>query len=174
MAERDPTPDSPDAVTDAPKRGRWRMLLLLIPVVLLPAVGGGYIAYEQYPHLLATATSFGFGTDDAEADADKPIEYGQFIELEGLIVNPAGTDGKRYLMVNIGLEGPSEDVLAEVQSREVVVRDTILKVLGRRSVTELSDVALRNELKAEILDAVNAITRKGKIDRMYFTQYVLQ
>lgn len=170
-------PDAPaaDAVADAPKP-KSRFLLLLLPLALLPALGGGYLAFAQYPRLVAAAAAFGVGTDDAEEadDKDAQIQYGQFMELEGLIINPAGTDGKRYLMVNIGLEGPDESILTEVKEREIVVRDTILKVLGRRSVGELADLGQRSMLKSEIVNAVNAVTRKGKIERMYFTQYVLQ
>ncbi len=170
------TPDTPgEAVTqEAQSSGGGRLLtrLLLIALTLGPTAAGAWLAYFYYP-TLAQATEQFSGTN-RDTTAAKPIEYGQFMELQGLIINPAGTNGTRYLMVNLGLESANSGVLEELKGKEVVVRDTILKLLGQRTVEELADISLRTQLKQELREAVNAVLRKGKIDRVYFTQYVLQ
>jgi len=84
------------------------------------------------------------------------------MELQGFIVNPAGTDGTRYLMINLGLESAKGDVLEELKEKEIVVRDTVLKLLGQRTVEELADISLRAQLKKELREAVNGILTKGK------------
>ncbi len=56
----------------------------------------------------------------------------------------------------------------------MVVRDTIIKILGTRTVDELANIESRTALKDEIRLAVNGILTEGEINRMYFTQYVLQ
>ncbi len=153
-----------------PKK-KSRFWLILVPVVLLAAGGGAWVAYSQYG-LLAGATTALAGADSTDADA--PIEYGHFSEIQGLIVNPAGSAGRRYLMVNVALESESEKVLEELAEKEVVVRDTILKVLGLRTVDDLAAIEQRPALKEELRGAVNAVLHRGKVTRLYFTQYVLQ
>ena len=164
---------TPDQKTDK-KKGKG-MLMLLIPAILIPVLVGGGLAYTKYETLAVLGMKVGldFGTKTAEEEP-KPVQYGEFMQIDGMIINPADSQGKRYLLVSVGLESHDAAVLEEVKQKEVVVRDVILKVLGDRTVDELANVALRNELKDNIRGAVNDVMRQGEVDRMYFTQYVLQ
>ncbi|MEM7383323.1 MAG: flagellar basal body-associated FliL family protein [Verrucomicrobiota bacterium] len=72
------------------------------------------------------------------------------------------------------METTEPAILETVTAREMVVRDTIIKILGTRTVDELANIQERNVLKDEIRLAVNGILTEGEISRMYFTQYVLQ
>lgn len=144
--------------------------MILLPFLLLGMAGGGWVAYSQYP---VFASVLG-GSTNPEEEVEKPIEYGEFMELENMIVNPAGTQGKSYLMIKIGLESPNGSALQEITERQVVVRDTLLNILSTRTVDELSSIELRIEIKQELREAVNRILQKGEVSRLYFTQYVLQ
>ncbi len=174
MAEE--TAPAPDEAADAPVAdedagrgiGFW---LVLAALVVVPALGGSWLAVSQYGWLARTASSF---QGDAPSQNGEPVEYGAFTELENLIVNPAGSRGERYLAVSLGFEAADDAVLAELEEREVVVRDALLRLLSDHSVEELSTVAQRDSLKGKLLGAVNARLREGAIDRIYFTRYVLQ
>ena len=165
-------PDSPpepsgNAVTDdAPASGR-RFLLLVLGLVALALLGGGGLAFTQYG-LLAQAAPGG-----AEADDARPA-YGAFTELKGLIANPAGTGGTRYLAVSIGFETDGPEVIAELERKEIVVRDAVLSRLSQRTASELSAIDRREALKEELRATVNDVLQEGAIRRLYFTQYVLQ
>ena len=176
-------PNAPDAaaalpggVADDPKGGgKKKILLLLLPLLLVSAGGGGYLAYAYYPQMATVAAYVGlFSTGEEEQDPDAPIEYGQFHEVRGLVVNPAGSDGSRYLMVHIGFESSSEAVITELTDKDVVMRDTILKLLGEETVASLADISQRTRLKEALREAVNEILSEGEVQRLYFTQYVLQ
>jgi len=139
---------------------------MLLPLVVLAGALGGWVALNR----AAPA-----GPDAATAEAAAPpIRYGQFAKIDGLVVNPAGTDGSRYLMVTVGLESASGKVLKELGEKDVVLRDAIITVLSSKTVAELASVAQRDALREEIRAAVNARLRGGEVDRLYFTQYVLQ
>ena len=176
MAE--PTNSTPDADAEvvAPEKKKRGGLLLLLPFLLLPAAGGAWLAFTQYARLDQVAEAAGLNAEPAEEEGEEEsaIEYGQFTEIQNLIINPAGSDGRRYLMVNVGLETGEPKVLTELGEKDVVVRDAIIKLLGSRRVEELADIDLRGELKEELCDTVNAMLREGSVSRMYFTQYVLQ
>ena len=76
-------------------------------------------------------------------------------------------------MVSLGLETNEGSILESVTEREMVVRDTIIKILGNRTVDELASIDERTTLKSEIRHAVNSIVAEdGEINRLYFTQYV--
>ncbi len=171
MAE--PTPPG-DAVK--PKR---TFKLLLIPLALVALVGGGALTATQYPALAGVMHRVGGSGDAAETDesgstGDAPVEYGVFAQIDGITVNPISTDGTRYLLANIGVEAAEEVTLQEVKERDIVVRDTIIKLLSARTVENLSSMEGRSTLKDDVRGAINSTLRKGQIDRVYFTQYVIQ
>jgi flagellar FliL protein len=156
------------AEVGAKKKGKF--ILILLPLILLGLGGGGFLAYSQYVPLVAMMR------DEAPAgeDAGEPVEYGEFTELDNLIVNPAGTDGTRYLMIKIAFESDKAKALEEITEKDVVVRDAILRLLQAKTVEELAAIEQRDELKEEVRRGINEILEKGKITRLYFTQYVLQ
>ena len=164
----------PDAVAGEEKKGKG-FILILVPVLLLSLAAGGYLAYSQYSKLTQAAAVIGqdFGSEE-EQDNTEPVEYGEFTELQGLIINPSGTEGRRYLMVNVGLETGNAKVLEELEQKDIVVRDKILQLLSLRTVPELSDIALREEIKEQLLTEVNSVLEEDRVTRLYFTQYVLQ
>ncbi|HET6567159.1 MAG TPA: flagellar basal body-associated FliL family protein [Rhodothermales bacterium] len=180
MAEQDkPDSDETNTEEDGPRPARSAktgFIAVLVASVLLPATAGGWIAYTQYDRLVATAASVGFqiGTKDVDEGKHEAVEYGQFMQIENMIINPAGSSGKRYLLVSLGLESQDPLVLEEIKRKDVVVRDTVLKVLGIRTMDELADINRRNELKHEIRDAINGVLSEGTVSRLYFTQFVLQ
>ena len=156
-------------------KGRTLFLIMIVLAVLGPIGAGAYLTYSNYERFAAIAMAAGvnLGTEDAEGQ-HKPIQYGQFIQLSDMVINPTGSSGKRYLLVSLGLESQNPVTLEEIAAKEIVVRDTILKVLGLRTVDELADINRRGELKHALREAVNAIVHEGQVDRMYFTQFVLQ
>ena len=161
--------DGAEVGEDAPK-GKSRFLMILIPLILLGVGGGGVVAYSQYMAI----TTMGYESPVEEEEGAEPVEYGEFMEMENLIINPDGSSGKRYLMVKIGLESDKAKALAEVTAKDVVVRDAILRNLSARTVEELASIEQRESLKDSLRAAINAILEEGEVTRLYFTQYVLQ
>ncbi len=148
--------------------------LMIIPLALCALVGGGFVTFTQYP-LVARVVATKDSGDAAEAEEAKvPVEYGAFHQFDGFTVNAVGADGSHYLMVNIGVEARKESILEELKGREIVVRDTVIKLLSARSAEELAILETRSVLKDQVRQAFNGILSEGTVDRIYFTQYVLQ
>ena len=152
---------------EAPPKKKGKAVLVLVPVLLAATVGGGWLGVSRAAAPAATEEA----AEEAHAEDEEPPS---FSELQGIVVNPAGTDGQRYLLVNAGFEMKDPATVEELGTREIVVRDAIVGILSRQTVPELSDVRRRDALKAEILAAVNETLREGEVKRFYFTQYVLQ
>lgn len=180
MAEQN-RPETTDAVgeqgmTEANEKqtSPGLFIKLILPLFAIASMGlGGWLAYDQYENVdkIVSATEETFSSMWGEPTG---VQYGEFKELNDIIVNPAGTNGQRYLMVALGLESSSSEALSEVENREVVVRDTILKILSEYTVDQLASIEHRNETKTRLMEAVNGVLGGPTIDRLYFTQYVLQ
>lgn len=115
-----------------------------------------------------------FGGDASDDGKKAPGEYGSFTQLDGLVVNPAGSEGNRYLAVSIAFEAGEASVETELKNKKVVVKDAVLRLLSERTVDELSDPERRDDLKAALLKETNRILTNGTVDRLYFTEFVLQ
>lgn len=179
MAEQEqPVADEGTDAVEEPKKKKKgsSLLLLLIPALLLPAAGASYLVYSRYEQVAEAAAAVGriFNSTPAQAEErSEPIEYGVFQEMKMLTVNPAGDSG-RFLQVSLGLEAPDEGTFEEFTTREVVVRDTVLKILSSYSVEQLGTLDARNQLRDDLRAAINGVLEDGEIQRLYFTQYVLQ
>lgn len=157
------------AVADKPKKkGGFKLALIMFVVAI---AGGATVAFVMYDSLVAMAN----GTDPADLEPKtEVVEYGSFHEIQGLIVNPAESGGKRYLMVTLAIEVGNEAVIEEIKDKDIVIRDQVLGILGAHTADELADINVRESLKSELLTAVETIVGKGKVQRLFFTQYVLQ
>lgn len=168
--------DDPSGAEEASeKSSSGRFWLLLVPLVLFATAGGAWLAYGRYDQVAKSVSMLQarVGMND-ESNADAPIEYGKFLELKNIVANPANTKGGRYLMVNIGFESDRQAVLDELESKEIVVRDEILNLLSNQTPAQLSDIDRRDSIKSALRQNVNRVLREGEIQRLYFTQYVLQ
>jgi flagellar FliL protein len=169
MAKPKPAAAPADAV--APKKGK---LLLVLPVVA--AVLGTALGATQAGRLAGLVGGHAPAAEAAPAEAEAAaVEFGEFHEIKGLIVNPAGSGGRRFLLVDVALESETPEALEELKTRDVVVRDIIVGALARLSVEQLAAPGARETLKDAILAHVNdALGPAAEVRRLYFTQYVLQ
>lgn len=103
-----------------------------------------------------------------------PPDFGGYYEIRELVVNPAGTEGTRYLLLSVGLEVRSSRDMDRIQQREVVIRDAIITMMGRRTVSELASIEERNAIKQEMGIMINQILGQRAVRNLFFTQYVMQ
>jgi flagellar protein FliL len=172
--DEEPSPDVEESV-GAEGGGVLSALKMLLPIVLISLGGGGYLAYSQYASLAEAAASAGIHVGLGERpDEEAPVEYGEFGTIDDLLINPAGSGGNRFLVVSLGVEAQQHAVLEELLAKEIVVRDAVLRLLSRRTAEELGSIELRDQIKNELLVELNAVLQDGEIDRLYFTQYLIQ
>jgi len=151
--------------------------VILVAAIGVAAAGGGAVAYLQYEWLVQQARALPVvgETSSASGGGDQSNKtFGTFTEVEGLIVNPADSGGSRYLAVSLAFETSSSGVVDEIKEKEVVVRDAVLDLLSERTSAELTAPARRDTLKQMLRDRTNRLLQSGTVDRLYFTQFVLQ
>jgi flagellar FliL protein len=151
----------------APAKGKRGVLILAIAGVAVGAAAG---LFGIAPVLVSRRAN-------APATARKPVEAPSTSvnhAVENLVLNPAGSNGTRFLMVTATFQ--LKDAAAEVvmKEHEAEVRDHILALLGKKTVEELTDIAQRERIKTETLDAVSPLFPKGSVLKVFFPQFVIQ
>ena len=95
--------------------------------------------------------------------------------IENLVLNPAGSNGTRFLMAAVAAEVKDEKIDEEMGQRDAELRDAVLRILGERTVDQLAEMSLRDALKNELVDSLNArLKSKTAVKRVYFPQFVIQ
>ncbi len=112
--------------------------------------------------------------DHGSHDSSHGFEAGDIYMIEQIIVNPAGTGGRRFLSTSIGFELETGEASSLLKEREAVVRDALITILSSQSVPELSDFKQRERLRKLIRLRVSKLLQTEDIAAVYFTEFILQ
>ncbi len=99
--------------------------------------------------------------------------------VDNLVLNPAGSGGARFLMLAAAIEFSDAAFVEETKARDAEVRDIVLRVMGAKTVEELSEMSNREAIKRELADSLGTLfkkkgSKKKPISRIYFPQFVIQ
>ncbi|HEX6925018.1 MAG TPA: flagellar basal body-associated FliL family protein [Longimicrobiaceae bacterium] len=166
----------------APKRGGKKMILAI--VLLVGAVAGGGAGAVFAGPLLAEMILGPAGAPVAEARTSGEGEHGESdghgavgaatYLVDNLVLNPAGSNGTRFLMATVAFDLEQAEAAAQMGARDAQVRDALLSVLGHKTVEQLTDITARDSLKSELKDAVSGFFPEGTIRAIYLPQFVIQ
>lgn len=123
-----------------------------------------------------------------QAKAETAHEPGEVLEIKDLIVNPAGSGGRRYLKVAAVIElavehdkkGKKKEAAAGAEGggagglQDAQIRDLLIRELSARTLDELTDPSTKEEMRQGILDGLSAIFGSRPVTNVYFTEYVVQ
>lgn len=171
---------------EAPPKKKGKLLLI---VGLIVGLGGGGAAGALYlaPMIgerLATPETTeaepetheedgeaggGGGGDHEEAPSPGVVHL-----VDNLVVNPAGSNGSRFLLANVAFETRDASLDDQITAREFELRDGLLRVLGLKTVAELTDYAQRESIVAELAAAIEDVLGEGSVIHIYLPQYVIQ
>jgi len=112
---------------------------------------------------------------EAEQPKANSQELGKFVYmLEEILVNPAKTDGKRYLLSSLGFDISTEQENQELKAKEVLLKDAVISVMSSKEMSQLGNIAYRDTLRTEIIKRLSVVMPKVKINTIYFSKYILQ
>lgn len=170
--------DDTPAAEAAAQRPRWVVILGAVAIGIV--LGGWQGAPRLAPRLAPCAEEAGSlwaslprPFESAEVDADEG-RADRIVQVDDLILNPAGTEGSRFLVLTLALEMRDEAGVQLVADRDPAVRDVVLALLATRTVPELSDVTARPALREELRDELNRLLGEGAVARIYLPRFVIQ
>jgi flagellar basal body-associated protein FliL len=124
---------------------------------------------------LAVAVWFWHRSDSPQATQVDSSGIHSVLHLESFVVNLSGASENAYLRIGIDLGLGTEQKDPEKQvAYKGRLRDTILGVLGSRTVDELLTSEGRTKLKEDLLKAIVAQVPEIQCREIYFTEFLVQ
>jgi flagellar protein FliL len=144
-----------------PPKGKLKLILIAAVLIVLLA-GGGATAYFKFfmPH---------GGDHKAEAAIEPVIQ-----EMEPFLVNLADPGGKRFLKLTMKAKMDGKNTAAEFVSRHFEMRDLILMLLSGKEFADIAKPEDKAGLKQEIMGLLNRNLKKGQLQDLYFTEFLVQ
>ena len=149
------------------------ILLIGVLVILMAGLGGGlFLMWNKMA---------GMGTQNVSAANYQPNQMGgvqqplgPIFSLDTFIVNLADAGGNRYLRVTMDLELNNEVLSDELDQRLPQVRDSILTILPTKRFEDINSAEGKTALRNEILETLNGFLIHGRINKIYFKEFVVQ
>jgi len=155
--------DSAPATQEKKKGAFFKWLIIGIAVILIVAGGitGGIFYFNNFSN----------GNENQKKEkASASILW----PMEPFIVNLADNTGDRYLKAVIQLEVSDQENTVVLDQLKPKFRDCVLDILSSKSYRELMDISGKQRLREDIAFKLNSILSKGRIMRVYFTEFVIQ
>ena len=148
-------------------------IVIIISLVIIFLSGGGVFAYLK---LSAPSTP-----SDNQTKVQKPVdlnkntnEPGPICDLDTFIVNLLDDSGRRYLKTSIKLELNTKSVEEEIIQKMPLIQDDIIALLSNKSYEDIADISGKLRLRTQIMKRLNNIISGGEIQKVYFTDFVIQ
>ncbi|BBO66766.1 flagellar basal body-associated protein FliL [Desulfosarcina alkanivorans] len=146
------------------------IVIISVAVLFMGMVGAGFfILWNKISQV----------PPDPSTIEEMPVEeeentIGPLYSLDTMIVNLSDHGGKRYLRVTMALELSDPDAVVTIESRLPQVRDAILTILPTKTYDEISTTDGKIALRNQVIEKINSLITKGRVDNIYFTEFVVQ
>lgn len=162
------------AEKDEVKKRKLPVKIIVMAVVGVLIFGGAAFALKE--GLLQRVLGSGQQEPAASRGQKKQTKQnmGPIYSLDAFLVNLMEPMGKRYLKAKIELELDSEKLKPEMDMRLPQVRDAILTMLSSKSYEDINDLSGKFQLRADIISILNGYLKTGKIENVYFTEFIVQ
>ncbi len=107
-------------------------------------------------------------------DNRKLSQIGVLFPLDTFTVNLKSDSGRRYLKATLSLELEGKELAMELNDKNAVIRDRIIRILSSKTVEEISSPKGKLKVTSQIMDTLNMMVVDGKINGVYFTEFVVQ
>jgi flagellar basal body-associated protein FliL len=151
---------------------------LLVGLTLGGAVLGGLLAaFVVAPRIIARQAPAVADSTAAKPEHGKgegESEPAKMVELENIIVNPAGSQGNRFLMTTVALAVAGEKDAKLLDDRKVELRDKVTTILESMTMPQLTSPGARDSLKARIATMTGEMLGGKASVKVFLPQFVIQ
>ncbi len=178
MGEREPN-DSPETVgQEAGKNGQGvfslrNIIILASGVVVAAGLAILTVGYYVAP-TIEESDKLSQQAGVTEKNDETYLEELSFFKVGPLIVNPAGSNGERYLKATIAIEMYDAAIQAELEKRLPQIKNQVNNVLSSKTIEQVQTNEDKEKLRREIQNRINGMLITGRISNVYFEEYVYQ
>ncbi|MFT8350712.1 flagellar basal body-associated protein FliL [Clostridium saccharoperbutylacetonicum] len=130
--------------------------------------------------LVLGAATFGgvylFMKQSKTVEAQEVVVENAYMDLAEFTVNLADEGGKRYFKgeLSVGYDKTKTKFQQELTENQVVIRDDIIFFFKSQKADFINNVANRETMKKELIEAINKDLTKGKITDIRFKSMLVQ
>ena len=109
-------------------------------------------------------------------EAQQVVVENSYMDLAEFTVNLADEGGKRYFKgeISLGYDKTKTKLAEELTADQVVVRDDIIFYFKSQKADFINDVKNKEEMKKQLIEAINKDLTKGKITDIRFKSMIVQ
>ncbi|MCF6339981.1 MAG: flagellar basal body-associated protein FliL [Sulfurimonas sp.] len=161
-----------------------KLMIIIIAVLILIILGGavttillmsgGDEVYVQQNTSQAQSQKTPTRSKYNNMETRKLSDIGVLYPLDTFTVNLKSDAGRRYLKATISLELDDEELSIELDNKSPVIRDRIIRILTSKTLEEISSKKGKKKVSEQIIDTLNAMIVDGRVQGIYFTEFVIQ
>ena len=149
------------------------LLIILVFINLIAVVAVGIIVYMGQKQKIAGENPLG---DPENVKINEVVSEedsrNKIVSLDTFLVNLVGDRGRKLIKVNMELEVSGEGILDEVTKQKPKIRDMIITITSSKVYSDISSKEGKENLRNEIKDQINLFLTKGKIEKIFFTEFL--
>ena len=150
-----------------------RMLIMWIPLFLIQLVVS-YVVVAKFLRPKMSPQTEKVEYEIAKKERDNKGEFGEVLLIEDIIVNPKGTDGRRFVNISVGFECESGDIISELEKRQILVRDYLISLISDLTISQIDSRAGKDSLRNKIKERVNELLPEEGVVNVYFDNFIMQ
>jgi len=161
------------------------MLIIIAGFLVVLLVIGGILAFilsggdeEQQQQGSSVQNESNSNNQDGQSTKTyrrkSSLTVGPMMEMDTFIVNLLSENGRRYLKVKVNLELEDEELQEEIGTKIPVLRDVIIRIASSKTLAEISTEKGKEKFKDQIVSEININLKDGKINNVFFTDFVIQ
>ena len=151
-----------------------KVVIILGGVIVACFIAFGAMFFMMWSQINDLNMKANSSTDPGLEDKSVTRHMGPIYSMESFIVNLDDPKLRKYLRITMDLELVDEKALSTIEERLPQMRDAILTILPSKHYEEITTVAGKNALRAELLTAMNSFFEKEIVTSVYFTEFVIQ
>lgn len=146
------------------------IIIISVAVLFMGMVGAGFfILWNKISQVPVDPSKVAEMAVEEEENVIGPL-----YPLDTMIVNLSDDGGKRYLRVTMALELSDPDSVETIESRLPQIRDAVLMILPTKTYDDVSTTDGKIALRNQIMEKINTLMTKGRVNNIYFTEFVVQ
>ncbi len=176
MAEQNAAPAPAPSEPSGSSGGKPTLFILLAVINMAVVMAVGVMLYmgqkkkEAEPGIDDVIK----GEHEQHEKEEKSKEFiGKLVPLETFLVNVSGSRGRKLVKMNMELELSNSEVQEEVEKIKPKIRDYIIIIASSKTFADISTKAGKDSLREEIKNQINLFLTKGQINKVYFTEFIL-
>ena len=146
------------------------IIIISVAVLFMGMVGAGFfILWNKVSQVPVDPSKVAEMAVEEEENVIGPL-----YPLDTMIVNLSDDGGKRYLRVTMALELSDPESVDTIESRLPQIRDAVLMILPTKTYDDVSTTDGKIALRNQIMEKINTLMTKGRVNNIYFTEFVVQ